>query len=279
MQQEVQATEIVDALLKHPTLKFKDKGQYLRDGECPECGKRELYVRKSQPWRIACSRESKCGYAESARELVPELFTNYVERFPKSDENPNATADAYLSHNRQFDLLKIRGCYEQATEYVELEKGKGKVYVESIRFYLNPQRTRYWSRLIDKTKADGQKAHFAGQRKPDGSLYRGDVWVPPGMDLKKGDKVYIVEGIFHSIAMCCNGFNAVAAFTCNNFPQAFIEQNKHLDIFWCVALDEGEAGRKYARKFIDQLKKLKQRGVFTAKRETRLGWLAPPRTA
>lgn len=255
---EVNTTEIVDELLKHPTLKLQDKGEYLRKGECPSCGKRELFVRKSQPYRVMCGREQKCGYTESTRDLLPQLFTNYVERFPKSDDHPNATADAYLSHNRGFELIKIKGSYEQHAELIELEEGQ-RTYVEGIRFYLDPERTRWWSRLIDKTKKDGQKAHFAGKRKPDGTLYRGDVWVPPGMEIKESDKVFIVEGIFHAIAFWCAGFKAVAAFSCNNFPRNFIDAHKNKGVLWCIALDEGEAGRKYAKKFHESLVELKEK--------------------
>jgi len=268
---EVHASEIVDALLKHPTLNFLDKGEYLRKGECPDCRKRELFLRKSEPYRVMCSREQKCGYSESTRELVPELFTNYVERFPQTNENPNATADAYLSHNRGFALVKLRGCYQQAVERIEVSDG---VYeqVPSIRFYLDAERTRYWARLIDKTKKDGQKAHFAGKRKPDGTLFRGDYWMPPKMEIQEGDTVFIVEGIFHAIAFWLAGFKAIAAFSCNNFPAAAIEEYKGKRISWMLALDDGEAGRKYALKFYEELEERKERSAIYLTGDERIDW-------
>jgi len=254
----VSDSDIVQALLNNPLLKFQDKGEYLRKGECPECGRNELYLRKSQPYQVACSREGNCGYTESTRNLVPELFSQYTERFPKTESDPNATADAYLSHNRGFPIIKMRGWYEQHTERWEIEPGKYE-YCEGIRFYLDAERTRYWSRLIDRTGKEGHKAHFAGKRKADKTLFRGDAWAPPGMEINDGDKVYIVEGIFHAIAFWAAGFKAIAAFSCNNFPINFISQYKGKRITWCIALDEGEAGRKYALKFTELMAEAKEK--------------------
>lgn len=50
------AAEIVRALAQDDRFRFKDQSGYLRYGICPDCGKKELYVRKSEPWRIACGR-------------------------------------------------------------------------------------------------------------------------------------------------------------------------------------------------------------------------------
>lgn len=249
---KIQTDEIVKGLLRDSRLGFKDSGEYLREGRCPACDHKELFVRKSMPWRVKCSRENKCGYEASTRELLPELFTNFSKRFRPTKKNPNATADAYLSIDRGFELERIRGWYEQQACQIP---GTGK-FCPTIRFYMDPERTRYWERLVDQTKQDGQKANFAGKRKPDKSLYRGDAWAPPGQELKDGDPCFIVEGIFHAIALAHTGRKACAAFSCSNFPSNFIEANKGKGIHWVLALDGDKAGKRYMQRHAEKLKSL-----------------------
>ena len=252
--QEIQEAEIIEALLNDRRFDFKDKGEYLRKGTCPSCNKNELFVRKRLPWQVKCSREGNCQYEETTRNLLPELFTNYSKRFPKTQENPNATADAYLSHNRQFSLGKINGSYQQEA-WRDPDTGE---FCDTIRFYLDDKKTRYWERLIDKSKSNGQRANFGGLRKEDGSVYRGDAWMPTGMKINKGDQIWIVEGIFHAIALMHAGKKAVAAFSCNNFPENLIKQYQKKDVTWVIALDNEPAGRKYTKKHIQKLKAMNE---------------------
>lgn len=238
------AGEIVQSLLSDSRFQFKDKGGYLREGICPDCGKKELYVRKNQPWRVACGRENNCGSSWTTKELLPHLFENYIKRFPPTKENPKATADAYMMEDRGFKLPLCRKWYDQEGHRL---KGSGE-YVPTIRFYLDQERTRYWERLIGKTKADGQKAHVGGRRKQNGSLFRGDAWVPPGQVLEKGDKCFITEGIFHAIALIHAGQKVAAAISSSNFPAHLIDEHKGKGIIWILALDGDHAGRKYMRR-------------------------------
>jgi hypothetical protein len=239
------AGEIIRDLMEDSRFQFKDKGGYLREGICPDCGKKELYVRKTQPWRIACGRENKCGSSWTAKELLPHLFENYIKRFPPTPENPKATADAYIMEDRGFKLDRCREWYDQEGHRL---KDSGE-YVPTIRFYLDQERTRYWERLIGKTKADGQKAHAGGRRKPNGSLFKGDAWVPPGQELKQGDKCFITEGIFHAIALEHTGKKVAAAISSSNFPSNLIEFYKGKGVTWVLALDGDHAGRKSMKKF------------------------------
>ena len=238
------AAEIVRGLLEDTRYNFHEKGAYLRGGICPACGKKELYVSKVQPWRIACSRENKCGSSFTAKELLPHLFENYAKRFPPTPENPKATADAYLMEDRGFLMSRCRSWYDQEGFRLP-ETGE---FVPTARFYLDAERTRYWERLIGKTKADGQKANFGGQRKPGGRMYQGDAWTPPGQILESGDQCFITEGIFHAIALEHTGKKVAAALSSNNFPVNLIESNKGKDIEWVLALDGDHAGRKYMKK-------------------------------
>jgi hypothetical protein len=262
------ANEIVRGLLADSRFQFHEKGGYLRGGICPDCGKKELYVRKSAPWRIACGRANKCGSSFTAKDLLPHLFENYAKRFPATPENPKATADAYMIEDRGFMLSKCQMFYDQEGHQLN---GSGEM-VPTARFYLDPERTRFWERLIGKTKADGQKAHVGGKRKPDGSLFKGDAWTPPTQKLKKGDTCFITEGIFHAIALIHAGHKAAASISCSNFCDTFITQNKGKDITWVLAYDGDVAGRKYMKKHLPMIRALGEEAKVCLLPDGRKDW-------
>lgn len=233
---------IVAALKASPYYKFTDSGTYLTKGVCPQCGDKSLYISKSKPLVLDCNHKNRCGFSESVRDAMPELFEDFAKKYPATKENQQATASAYLGMNRGFDLSKIRGWYEQGKYALD-----GERYLPTVRFYLDIHKTRYWERIIGKGR-DGQKAHFGGKRKDDNSLFKGDVWAPPKFKLDKFEECYIVEGIFHAIALYHVGVKAVAAFSCNHFPQAFFEQHAKKCVKWVWALDSDKAGKDGMRK-------------------------------
>ena len=230
MRRDISPEQVVEALLRESTFAFKEKGNYLR-GLCPQCGKPELLVRKSMPWQVMCSREVNCGYRESVRNLLPDLFSDFVRRYPPTEKEPFATADAYLGLDRGFDLSKIRGCYEQAAYHIP---GTSEI-VPTVRFYIDAQKTRWWERLIGKTKKDGQKANFGGKRTAEGFVYKGEGWMHPDQTIEAGDRVFLVEGVFHAIALYHAGIKAVAGFSSGNVPEKVIKACP--EARWVVALD------------------------------------------
>ena len=252
MKQDIYAPDIVAALKRSNRFEFQDSGNYLTRGICPSCGKRELFISKDKPFVLKCNRLNQCGYQESVREALPELFEDLSKRYPPTERNSHATADAYLGFNRGFDLSKIRGWYEQATHQIP----NTQIFYPTVRFYLDAYNTRYWERFIEGANKDGKKAHFGGKRKPDNTLYRGDVWTPPGFTLDRLEECYIVEGIFHAIALYLAGINAVAAFSADHFPSAFIEAHKKKGVKWVLALDSDHAGRSGMRKHHKLLKQM-----------------------
>ena len=62
MRQDISPDMVVQALLRDGVLGFRDKGAFLREGVCPNCKKKSLFVRKAEPWQVMCSREVNCGY-------------------------------------------------------------------------------------------------------------------------------------------------------------------------------------------------------------------------
>ncbi|VVS92222.1 toprim domain-containing protein [Desulfoluna spongiiphila] len=231
--------EIIQALSQDPRFQFKDQAGYLRYGICPNCGKKELYVSKAKPFRIACGRENKCGQSWTVKELLPHLFGNYEKRYPPSRDNPNATADAYLHEERGFDLHRIRGWYRQ------YQWKDGDQWISSIRFPLNSDGSVYWERLVRIGK-DGRKANFRGK-------YRGMCWLPPAQVLEEGDRCFITEGIFDAMAFEHIGEKAAASMSSSNFPEQLIRGAEKKRVVWVLALDNDKAGRKAAVKHANRL--------------------------
>eukprot|EP00831_Metopus_contortus_P060795 TRINITY_DN52693_c0_g1_i1.p3 TRINITY_DN52693_c0_g1~~TRINITY_DN52693_c0_g1_i1.p3 ORF type:complete len:105 (-),score=28.37 TRINITY_DN52693_c0_g1_i1:213-527(-) len=92
---DIGAADITRALL-NAGFGFVEDGDYLRKGRCPNCGKPELFVSKEKPWVVKCGRLNKCGWSENTRELLPEVFEEFSERYKATEKEPDKTASAYL---------------------------------------------------------------------------------------------------------------------------------------------------------------------------------------
>jgi len=230
--------EVIEALEHDGDLDFKDIGKtYLQKGTCPKCGERTLYIARDKPYQLKCNRLK-------TRERYRHLFENLSERFPKTEENPNATADAYLQRNRGFDISQLTGCYTQGRR--KLKDGQ---WADTVRF---PLCNGHWERLIDATAVKANANIKAGIKK--GMTYLGNGWLPPGLKINRSDRLYIVEGIFHAIALHLAGFKAIASISANNFPWALIEANKGKSITWVISLDDDAAGHLMIPKYLRQLR-------------------------
>ncbi len=244
-------TIILDALERDGQLSLKpspDK-KFLQGGTCPDCHKRGVWVPVENPWILACNHQNKCGYTESTRDRYSYLLENLSERYKPSDENPQATADAYLRERRGFDIAKLKGCYKQGQ--MQLPEGG---YAQTVRFYM-PESSDFWERVIDESAVQQLKKHGKDKARIVFS-YSGKHWQPPGQQYENGDTVAITEGIFHTIAMSQAGFKSVAAFSTSNLPRELIESLKDMDITWRLAFDGDKAGRAANLKYAAELKKL-----------------------
>ncbi|MFP3678896.1 hypothetical protein SB725_17500 [Pseudomonas sp. SIMBA_041] len=241
---DIYRLEVVEALEHDHDLDFKDIGStYLQKGICPGCSERTLYIARKQPFQLKCNRLIQCQYEEKTRERYSYLFENLSERFPRTDINPNATADAYLQRNRGFDISKMKGWYEQSRR-----KMKDDQWADTVRF---PLCDGYWERIIDATMVTANGGDKAGIKYK--MSYKGGAWVPPGMAIEQGDTVYVVEGIFHAIALFLAGYKAIASISANNFPWDIVEAHKGLKVRWIIALDDDKAGHSVIPKYRSQL--------------------------
>lgn len=248
--------EVIEALKNDPELNFptpKSTSKYLSGGTCPRCGEKELFISLAMPYKLKCSRIENCQFEENTRERYYHLFENLSERFPKTEDNPNAAADAFMSRKRGFPLDKIKGIYKQATVKITNKHTKQSDYAEAVQI---PIANGTWSRLIDESKIvfnNGDKAKISY-----GIDYKGYGWTPPNQVIKPGEQVYIVEGIFHAIALWLIGKKVIAAISCHNFPWQILEAEKGKQITWILAYDSDKAGRKATLKYHRELSELKE---------------------
>jgi len=243
--------DVLDQLNRDYDFKPAKKG-YLREGKCPTCSKRELYINADAPWVVRCGRLKNCGFEARVKELYPDLFDNWSERYKKTDNNPHAAADAYLTSSRGFNLARVRGSYTQEW-YRDPET---KATSATIRFPLPGG--SYWERLIDRPHRFGKmKARFAP-----GASYAGQVWLPPTLTnerLLTLDELWFVEGIFDASALDHHGLAAASTMSCNNYPATFLRQLAELRpthrprLVW--ALDGDAAGRDYTRRWVQRARK------------------------
>ena len=131
------------ALLADSRFEFRREGDFLRQGVCPNCGKKTCYIKLTEPYRGSCDRLNKCGWSASTRDLYRDLFESLSSRIKPSRENPNATADAYMRDIRGFDLAKIRGMYHQGAVYVEAVDR----YFPAVEVSIGPDYLRRYSSI------------------------------------------------------------------------------------------------------------------------------------
>lgn len=231
---------------------FKNpKNGWLHGGKCPSCGKKELYTHYDNPWVLRCNRINNCGYEAHIKDIYPDLFNSWSDRYqpcPENGHNPNAAADAYLAQARGFDLDRIKGWYSQES-YYDSRKNIGSA---TVRF---PACGSWWERIIDKPERfDGAKARFAP-----GSKYKGLWWAPPSAVLSDAKEIWICEGIFNAIALWHHGIIAVSIMSCTNYPETALNKLKEEcgdawpSLIW--ALDNDKAGKESAVKFKERATK------------------------
>lgn len=218
---------------------FKEREQYLQQGVCPACHKKELFTSIEKPWMLKCGRENKCGKEILVKELYRDIFEDWSKRYQPTPETPNATAEAYLREARGLDTSKLAGCYTQGTF---IKNGLGSA---SVKFKL--ANGSCWERIIDQPDRFNQKANFIGN-------YAGYWWEYPGLDLSEQKEIWITEGIFNAIALNEVGRAAVATLSSVNYPKALLDMLAEIlgdkprpRLIW--AFDDDKAGRSHIIKF------------------------------
>lgn len=236
---------------------FEPKGSFLRRGRCPKdhggCGKRELYTPADKPWILRCGRLDRCGWEGRIKDLYPDIFDDWSKRYKRTEQEPNAAADAYLAHARGFNLAELRGCYTQE----HFHSQQLNIGTATVRFPMPGG--GHWERLIDQPGRFGkQKANFSY-----GVGYRGQWWTYPGHTLERlarAKEIWLAEGIFDTIALVQSAkVETASLMSTNNYPElALAELRKkcgELDVptpKLIFAFDPGKAGTEFTRKYVQR---------------------------
>lgn len=235
--------------------KFKKIGkEWLQDGKCPNCNKPTVFCAAVDPKIVRCGRSNECRWEDTVRNLLPDLFEDWSKRHPRTEADPNAAADAYLSHERGLDLMLLRGSY---TEEVYKDY-KTHAVGATVRFRLA---TTYWERIIDRPGRFGKKAHFER-----GGSYGGHVWMPPATTMEilaKADEILITEGIFDATAITQVKRLAVSAMSTSNYPDRFladlrkecVRANRTDFPRLVFAFDVGRAGVEATREYVQRARR------------------------
>ncbi|WP_418131489.1 toprim domain-containing protein [Variovorax sp. 278MFTsu5.1] len=243
--------EISAALERDFEFKLSSDRQYLQKGKCPNCGQREMFTWAAKPLVVICQRTNNCGYQSHVKDLLPDFFDNWSERFqkpelqkPPDQQNPSAAADAYLAESRGFDLSLIKGLYTQEHYFDARADGGRGAGTGTVRFQLEET---WWERFFDAPHRFGKKkANFKT-----GGAYKGTWWALPSLSFAEPaptetalsaalqqamraagtsnteapttnpppTELWLVEGIFDAIALAHHGIAAVALLSCNNYPE------------------------------------------------------------
>ncbi|RLV58616.1 bifunctional DNA primase/helicase [Parashewanella curva] len=240
--------------------KFQSQNDcYLQKGICPSCGESELYTHKQNPWILRCGRLNRCAHELHIKEVYPDLFNSWSERFPSEQNlntgvisNPNAAADAYLQMGRGIKISQIKGWYQQSSYYC----GKRQIGTATVKFTLSNGTT--WERFIDQPERFGKmKAYFSGS-------YQGHWWQPPDFDFasfEDSNELWITEGIFDALSLLQIDIPAVSVMSCNNFPEHDLARlkaklsNQPLPTL-VFAFDRGKAGESFILKFVKRARLL-----------------------
>lgn len=226
------------------------RGEHLRGGECPECGKKTLWTWHSKPGRVQCDRTNNCNFSATSKDLFPDLFEKISEKYKPTEQNPNATADAYLVLLRGIDPAQINGWYEQNKYWHPL----GNKGTATVRFYLSEDKQTYWERLIDGVIITDEDGSTELRNKNFKGKFKGLWWQPPTLNIEENDSIYFCEGILDAISLNLNGLKAVAIMSSGTFPHDAIKPYLNKKINWVLALDNDKTGRRFTKKHAQKLR-------------------------
>jgi len=210
------------------TPKTKDKGGYISNLKCPECGDVTAWAYSCEPWSINCNRQNECGIRTKTLKLFPEIIQNIEKENPPCNEDPNRPATAYL-HSRGLNE-SLKGLHYEYWKDIR-GTGSGGVMFKVADGVYN-------GRIFNPPHGEG-KTHNRGSTS-------GVFW-KHSKDYDQIKPVYVVEGIIDALSLWEMGFQAIAALSSGQDPPKLdlSEFNGNL----IPAFDPDDAGASALRKW------------------------------
>ena len=237
-----------DLITRLEAMGGKANGDRIERIVCPSCNMPEAWTYVADPSTIHCNRKNNCGVSTHVKDFAPHLWGNWAKRHPATDDDPNATATAYVL-GRGLDPSKFE--YKQTTW-----REKGHTIV-AIAFEC-PWNKRHWLRFIDVPKDIEGKTRW---EKGEGDAYQGQAWM--NHNVNPATELWLTEGIFNTLSLEQVGIQSASTFSANHIPSKFLEGlNKKQPIV--VALDNDNAGQQGVPKLIEALKELSLTNIKVA---------------
>lgn len=206
-------TLVVERLIQE--FEFKERGDKLRLGKCPNCLQKEAWTSLESPWVIHCPRNNKCGIPSYVRDLYPDLFEKWEKRFTPTAENPNKTVDAYLVEGRGLPIEQLKGLYSQ--EYhKDYDSQVGSV---TLRFPITDENGNHgwWQRILDDQGILPKTTYQKGWKS------QGHSWLTPNTNYIESKEIWITEGIFDTIALWISGITSFSCLSAGYYPSIFLD--------------------------------------------------------
>ncbi len=209
----------------------KQVGTYLRNIKCPSCGEAEAFSWYYNPREIHCPRLEACGVKHNTRILFPDYWELLSEKFPASNQNHKATAEAYLAIHRGIDptIVDFNQCIHKL----------GKKEYSALCLPVVGMNQRFPYRvLIDCPKEIGNKRWEGGEGH--GGLYYDPE---PATPLQSDRDLFIAESPLDALSLKQAGERAVSVFSAGEIPEKLYEKlDKKQPIK--LAFDNDSSGRQ-----------------------------------
>ncbi len=216
------------------TQKTVEKGGYINNLVCPECGKTEAWAYSNAPFAIVCNRQNQCGARTKTIPLF-NLSARIEQEYKPTKKDPNKPARAYLESRGISASLIEQLAYEY---HPKTRKGCGG----GVMFPVDSKEGKklYNGRLINPPPGQG-KTHNIGK-------ISGHHWQMPDMKYDPEQPTYVTEGILDALSLITMGYQAIAVLGAGYDPKRF-----NLSYFGNLvfAFDADQAGAKFTRKWLD----------------------------
>jgi P27 family predicted phage terminase small subunit len=182
----------------------KERGKYIQELSCPECGKPEAWCYKDKPFSIICNRGNECYARTPTLDIFPEIISNVEADKPPTKANPNRPAIEYL---------KVRGLAASIKNLnFEYFPKTRKGCSGGVMFPISTDNGRkiYNGRIFNPPKGQG-KTHNKG-------AVAGSFWKHPGITYDPETETFVCEGIIDALSLIELGCQAIAILAAGQDP-------------------------------------------------------------